>query len=175
VVVVKMVGTKAHDNHELAWPVERINWLKDLWIVKRLSASQIGRLFGLSRSAILGKVFRLGLSGTRKKPVTARITARPRHVVPTGRRMKAATVVVDAVEADIVEAPFLNRTIDKIALGECHYPHGDHTPFLFCGQPVQEGSWYCPHHHRLSYHAPDPSRRRDLGVGHGLAQWRGVR
>jgi GcrA cell cycle regulator len=174
VVVVKMVGTKAHDNHELAWPVERIKWLKELWIVKRLSASQIGRLFGLSRSAILGKVFRLGLSGTRKKPVTARITARPRHVVPTGRRMKAATIVVDEVEADIVEAPFLNRTIDKIALGECHYPHGDHTPFLFCGQPVQEGSWYCPHHHRLSYHRADPSRR-DPGIGYGLAQWRGVR
>lgn len=45
-----------------SWTEELVEKLKALWQIQSLSATQIGnRLGGLSRNAVLGKVFRLGL------------------------------------------------------------------------------------------------------------------
>jgi len=47
----------------MAWNDERVDLLKKLWS-DGLSASQIaGRLGGVTRNAVIGKVHRLGLSG----------------------------------------------------------------------------------------------------------------
>ena len=47
----------------MAWTDERVELLKKLW-ADGLSASQIaGRLGGVTRNAVIGKVHRLGLSG----------------------------------------------------------------------------------------------------------------
>jgi len=47
----------------MAWNDERVELLKKLW-ADGLSASQIaGRLGGVTRNAVIGKVHRLGLSG----------------------------------------------------------------------------------------------------------------
>ena len=47
----------------MAWTDERVELLKKLW-AEGLSASQIaGRLGGVTRNAVIGKVHRLGLSG----------------------------------------------------------------------------------------------------------------
>ena len=47
----------------MGWTEERVELLKKLW-VEGLSASQIaGRLGGVTRNAVIGKVHRLGLSG----------------------------------------------------------------------------------------------------------------
>jgi GcrA cell cycle regulator len=47
----------------MAWTDERVELLKKLW-TEGLSASQVaGRLGGVTRNAVIGKVHRLGLSG----------------------------------------------------------------------------------------------------------------
>ena len=47
----------------MSWTDERVEQLKKLW-AEGLSASQIaGRIGGVTRNAVIGKVHRLGLSG----------------------------------------------------------------------------------------------------------------
>ena len=54
------------------WPDERTERLKVLWR-QGLSASQIARVLGagLTRNAVCGKLFRLGLASKPSAPVTA--------------------------------------------------------------------------------------------------------
>src|SRR5205085_10182830 len=69
----------------MAWNDERVELLKKLWS-EGLSASQIaGRLGGVTRNAVIGKVHRLGLSG---RATTSRIKShRPRTRVANARRI----------------------------------------------------------------------------------------
>ncbi|HZA02511.1 MAG TPA: GcrA family cell cycle regulator, partial [Hyphomicrobiaceae bacterium] len=70
----------------MAWTDERVELLKKLWS-EGLSASQIaGRLGGVTRNAVIGKVHRLGLSG---RATTSRMkTHRPRpRVAATTKRL----------------------------------------------------------------------------------------
>src|SRR6185312_2025053 len=64
------------ENQGMAWNDERVELLKKLWS-DGLSASQIaGRLGGVTRNAVIGKVHRLGLSG---RATTSRMKShRPR-------------------------------------------------------------------------------------------------
>ena len=72
----------------MAWNDERVELLKKLW-AEGLSASQIaGRLGGVTRNAVIGKVHRLGLSG---RATTSRMKImRPRQrAVPAGGGKRA--------------------------------------------------------------------------------------
>ena len=71
----------------MAWNDERVELLKKLW-AEGLSASQIaGRLGGVTRNAVIGKVHRLGLSG---RATTSRMKShRPRARAATARRLAA--------------------------------------------------------------------------------------
>ena len=40
--------------------------------------------------------------------------------------------------------------LHELQRGHCKYPHGD-GPFTFCGQDVEHGKPYCPHHAALCY------------------------
>ncbi|MEJ2116972.1 MAG: GcrA family cell cycle regulator [Alphaproteobacteria bacterium] len=64
----------------MGWTEERVELLKKLW-ADGLSASQIaGRLGGITRNAVIGKVHRLGLAG---RATTSRMRApRLRHRTP---------------------------------------------------------------------------------------------
>ena len=43
--------------------------------------------------------------------------------------------------------PYDQVLIYDLTLDDCHWPHGDHPPFLFCGRPVVPGRHpYCAHH-----------------------------
>ena len=73
----------------MAWTDERVELLKKLWS-EGLSASQIaGRLGGVTRNAVIGKVHRLGLSG--------RATS-SRSSVPRPRRNHAPKAEQSAVD-----------------------------------------------------------------------------
>src|SRR5499427_937993 len=70
----------------MAWNDERVELLKKLWS-DGLSASQIaGRLGGVTRNAVIGKVHRLGLSG---RATTSRMKShRPRARSQAQKRLK---------------------------------------------------------------------------------------
>lgn len=166
----------------LPWTEERVELLKKLW-ADGLSASQIaGRMGGVTRNAVIGKVHRLGLSG-RAKTSAAPAQPRPRKAArtpshPLTHRPAAPGNAVPAFlpeprseprhEPDIaldedVVIPMSERvTIMELRDSMCRWPMGDPTTpeFRFCGAKAATSLPYCTHHCRMAYQ-PAAERRRD--------------
>jgi GcrA cell cycle regulator len=163
----------------MAWNDERVELLKKLWS-DGLSASQIaGRLGGVTRNAVIGKVHRLGLSG---RATTSRMKShRPRARTQTARRLmkprfptmgnpafrnllaESEPYTPPAEELDI---PLNERkSIQTLTEISCRWPIGDpqHSDFHFCGRKKVTGLPYCEFHARRAFQPPQP-RRRDREV-----------
>jgi GcrA cell cycle regulator len=160
----------------MAWTDERVDLLKKLWS-EGLSASQIaGRLGGVTRNAVIGKVHRLGLSG---RATTSRMTThRPRPRSAGAKRpgkqrstgidtspLRAlyppeAEPYVPAVEELLVPL-HERRTIQTLTASNCRWPIGDPQlpDFHFCNGTKVPGLPYCEFHARRAFQPPQPRRR----------------
>jgi len=120
------------------WTEERLNKLRQLW-EKGLSISQIGEELDVSRNAIAGKVYRLGLP-KRQSPISGKPSAKP-SVKP------APAVEVEDVETDEIPLKLALRRISW-SRSKCSWPIGDpkSTSFKFCGEDVVIGKPYCNDH-----------------------------
>lgn len=161
----------------MSWTDDRVELLKKLW-TEGLSASQIaGRLGGVSRNAVIGKVHRLGLAGratqSRSKPSrprtrinTIKRVSKPRlahHGNPALRALyqpDADRYVPPPEELDIAPA-------DRLALVEltecsCRWPIGDpqNADFGFCNHKKVPGLQYCETHARRAFQPPQTRTRR---------------
>jgi GcrA cell cycle regulator len=136
------------DTWTVRWPADRVEKLKELWPI--MTASQIGRIMGLTRSAVIGKVFRLGLPLKKLDrlllPKRGRSPPKPVYVP---RRRVSAPLAPEVVVSDTTTPGFLNRSFDELGAGECRYPHGDRVPYRFCGNACDGSSSYCIYHQRL--------------------------
>lgn len=160
----------------MAWNDERVDLLKKLW-AEGLSASQIaGRLGGVTRNAVIGKVHRLGLSG---RATTSRMKShRPRARVAAKRNGKSrfgstgnpalralyhpdAQPFTPAVE-ELVIPEKERKTIQTLKENHCRWPIGDPqmADFHFCGKSKVNGLPYCEFHARRAFQPPQ-ARRRD--------------
>jgi len=129
------------------------------------AAAVLKDLFGveLSRSAVGGRAFRLGIladrAATREKALQSLVTARaarqpakyPPRPKPKVKPMPAPQqFTCDAItglrQADVV--PRLLPLLD-LAPDQCRWPYGD-GPFVFCGCRVWEASPYCAEHTGLA-------------------------
>lgn len=162
----------------MAWTDERVELLKKLWS-EGLSASQIaGRIGGVSRNAVIGKVHRLGLSG---RATTTRMKShrpRPRMSQTTAKRPQKARFAqvgnpalralyqpdaepfVPAQEELVI--PLKERkSIQTLTECNCRWPIGDpqHSDFHFCGKTKVAGLPYCEFHARRAYQPPQVRRR----------------
>lgn len=146
------------------WTDERIARLKQLYADGE-SYSVIADDLGVTRNAVSGKVDRLGLDPRpdRRRRFSQIGRTKPRKVSFRVRALKARANDPGIETATVSDAPakFLGLTILEIEDGKCRYPHGD-GPFLFCAQPVQEGSAYCAGCHPLCYQKPTPPGDRHL-------------
>lgn len=169
----------------MSWTDERVEQLKKLWS-EGLSASQIaGRLGGVTRNAVIGKVHRLGLSG---RATTSRMkTHRPRTRTRTAAAAKRAVAksprfaqignpavralyqpeaepFVPAAE-ELVIPTAERKTIQTLVECSCRWPIGDpqQPDFHFCGKTKVPGLPYCEFHARRAFQPPQP-RRRDREV-----------
>lgn len=134
------------------WSEERTATLKKLWL-EGLSASQVARqLGGVSRSAVIGKVHRLGIT-VRDTPVRQRITTvrAPSRIVARQRPNRETTAAPHvAPRFERIEEDML-PTSGILGLGahSCRWPigHPDSDEFGFCGRPklTRRGS-YCEQH-----------------------------
>jgi hypothetical protein len=117
-------------------------------------AAKMSELFGitLTKNACVGKAHRLNLPqrGHRTGP------RKPSH---PKRERKIRMVRVDAPIAPIDDPPppgAGNRlTIYQLHYRNCHWPLGeitDRPPFLYCGEPAEEGRSYCLPHCKKAYH-----------------------
>lgn len=161
----------------MAWNDERVELLKKLWS-EGLSASQIaGRLGGVTRNAVIGKVHRLGLSG---RATTSRMKShRPRaRAAVNARRMQKtrfapqgnpalralyqpeAEPFTPAVEELVIPIKE-RRTIQTLTECSCRWPIGDpqSADFHFCGKTKVTGLPYCEFHARRAFQPPQPRRR----------------
>ncbi|HEY1752531.1 MAG TPA: GcrA family cell cycle regulator [Caulobacteraceae bacterium] len=147
----------------MEWTEERIEALTKMWR-EGLSASQVARqLGGVSRSAVIGKVHRLGIAGrdapSRPPATVARPSTRIRASAGGVRRLAAPRgpqQLVPAAPRAIFEAS-ATATIHTLTESGCRWPIGepDEAGFGFCGRLRLGGGSYC------AGHAPMSTRRRD--------------
>lgn len=140
-----------------AWTAERVDLLRRLWGEGKTAAAIAVRLGGMSRSAVLGKVFRLRLavsgfgktaqkqqrSGASARGAGAAAIARRRHTPKRGKRPQP-----------LPAAGTRHKTLLELTNKTCRWPHGRPGRFFFCGAPeadLERGIPYCPHHMRRAY------------------------
>ena len=164
----------------MAWNDERVELLKKLWS-EGLSASQIaGRIGGVTRNAVIGKVHRLGLSG---RATTSRMkTHRPRQRMANAKQRPAAAAKPRFAQvgnpalralyqpeaepytpmAEEIVIPLAERkSIQTLVECSCRWPIGDPqmADFHFCGKNKVPGLPYCEFHARRAFQPPQARRR----------------
>ena len=163
-------GKLVANPRETVWTDETIAELRrglDLNHSASWIADDIFRIHGwkVSRSAVCGKIFRLGLNNP--MPVTRERKARgPRkpRVAIGDRGWQAKPRMVKVVEPEPImdEAIPLHqrRTLLELGPDECKWPCGDPVlpDFYFCGGSRIEGLSYCPFHARVAYQPSVPRR-----------------
>ena len=124
-----------------------------------------------TRNAVIGKVHRLGMSGTRERVRATNFSKEGRfrlkaRAAKPAQPPKAAKVKPEPRPAFIEVLSPNARPWEERASGECAYPLGEQGEIHSCCNPIREGSRYCEGHHAISYRgAPEP---RALGK---LAGW----
>ena len=172
----------------MSWTNERIELLQKLWL-EGWSASRIAVELanGITRNAVIGKVFRLGLSGRTTKQASGNVPAVPSHQKPVRRpalRHAAGPQIVGnpalAFDPLVVAAPVPQRarevvvpisepvTIVELRESMCRWPIGDpaQSDFRYCGAKKIPGEGpYCACHSRIAYQTPHDRRRQRLAQG----------
>jgi GcrA cell cycle regulator len=166
----------------MAWTDERVDLLKKLW-AEGLSASQIaGRLGGVTRNAVIGKVHRLGLSGRATSSRSSGPRPRRNHVPRAPRApsllfgTRGNTALKPVYEMEPEPMPLeelvipLHERASILTLKEamCRWPIGDpgEPEFHFCGRKTCAALPYCEHHARMAYQ-PVHVRRRERRLATG--------
>jgi GcrA cell cycle regulator len=132
------------------WTRERIALLKELWADGKTAAAIAARL-RMSKSAVLGKVFRLRLRPAAK----AAAAAARRDAATVGRRRRGRQPTKPPVKpAAPAMAP--GKTLFELTNGSCRWPRGQPgtKTFFFCGAPgadLEGGRPYCERHARRAY------------------------
>ena len=143
------------------WTDDRIGRLKTLWLAGQ-TAEQIALDLanGITRSAVLGKVHRMGLSAGHpgrppKRPGTG---PKPPRLAPTG---SLAARPIDARPVAATEHGLV--TVLSVRRCQCRWPFGEPgaADFSLCGQPVTRGA-FCALHAAIAYRpAADTPRTID--------------
>ena len=128
----------------MAWTEERVNELKRLWETGK-SASEIGKILGVSKNSIIGKAHRLKLKG-RPSPIQQgaslpKVRPQKRKEAPKPR-------------PPVVAEPAPIRVARRTGKGpKCLWPIGDpgDPDFHFCEGPAVPGKPYCAEHCARAY------------------------
>lgn len=142
----------------MTWTNERVTELMRLWEAGR-SASEIGRLLGVSKNSVVGKAHRMKLKA-RPSPIK-------RGSAPQVRRVAVAHIPKPAAQAPAAPKPAAarvsapapaprpaRRVVRANGKGpNCLWPIGDpgDQDFHFCGAPAVPGKPYCDEHCARAY------------------------
>jgi GcrA cell cycle regulator len=136
----------AHD-----WTDARIAELKEPWLEGYSASECATRLGGITRNSVIGKIHRLGLSGSdRKRRVTS--MRNPRKAA-AAQLLETSEQPVSRSEIPQMRSdlrPPFTLTLLELRPGMCRWPHGDRAPYRFCGAEQAPSSSYCEDHRRLS-------------------------
>jgi GcrA cell cycle regulator len=163
--------------NEPTWTAERVELLKRHFAAG-LSCREIAADIGVSRNAVIGKLFRLNLTreeqGDARRPARkeAAKTHRPRTAPGTAKRtaprlQRQMLLTLYAEPQPATDEPIHNGhccSLLELSQELCRWPIS--TPgaadFCFCGNTPLEGLPYCPGHTRLAYR---PGSRQRVARG----------
>jgi GcrA cell cycle regulator len=121
--------------------------------------NKIGSVLGVTRSAVGGQIYRLGLPKRKRvrgqnsdSTTVLKRVIRPRlSIRPTLPPQMVAHEIVEG--AAYVATAATRKDLMGLASGDCRWPCGDPgTPdFFFCGAPQATGKPYCSAHCRIAY------------------------
>ena len=153
----------------MSWTDQQIQTLRQKW-GNGFSASDIAKILGVTRNAVIGKANRLKLSAqqsstsrvtdlpskgsvlaTITKATKQRATLRPLPPVPTATPIAVKAIVRESRPIDVKRVEGISVT--KAGERHCRWPIGDpRSPeFRFCGCSSYEGLPYCVDHARVAY------------------------
>lgn len=139
-----------------SWTEDRVELLATLWSEGKTAAEIANELGGVTRNAVIGKAYRLKLSGraspiqqNNKKPVVKRVAS-----------SKVATKVKPIKVATVQDNNKKLVPLAEISGHMCRWPVGDpqHEDFGFCGDRTIEGLPYCNEHAKVAYQAATRNR-----------------
>ena len=179
---MKSPDTTAIPSPGPGWTETRVESLKTLWL-NGFSASQVARELGsgLTRNAVIGKIFRLGLKrgeasavSTRREcnPAWAKAPPRPRMKVapaPSAGADRPPALRCTAPMADheptsrppeAYETPGLISGVMALNSRTCRWPIGDPKAdtFSFCGCAATDV--YCDRHKARAHNPRTPAMRK---------------
>lgn len=168
-----------HHPNRGGWSDARVELLAKLWAEGRSGSQIAGRLGGVTRNAVIGKVHRLGLVDranprsnhtglgvVRKRKSRApsdasRLNfARQRPASPLRQVLLDRSPIPPPATTDIPKVSFLELEPTK----HCRWPCIDDPAKVrvqdpqFCGDPRVEGQPYCRDHCRRAFQPPQPRR-----------------
>lgn len=168
-----MIPYKDGMRRQIEWTDEVVEYVKQQWLDGK-SATVIARAIGIdSRSAVLGKLSRLGLLGKRViVPKIARRIARIKSKPSPNKKglgirlssqrekIKAALSYHDAVASINAEPDVARVTFHDLEDHHCRYPVGDplEENFGYCGSQKIAGISYCATHARRCFAVEDPHK-----------------
>lgn len=159
------------------WPDTKIKELRRLWdtdLPAREIAKKLGE--GFTKSSVLGKANRLGLSvrttgngmrrmlGQRPPRTLFPKVAKPQAKRTAGPPPLPADEAVEIRDNEVVIPISERQTVETLEPHHCRWPVGDprqkFPDFYFCGRTRVAGLAYCPTHARKAHvaYAPRPSR-----------------
>jgi GcrA cell cycle regulator len=130
------------------WTDDGVALLQKLWTQGATAAAIGQRLGGFSRSAVLGKIFRMRLTGGAARLRSA--VPSEESAAPLRRRGRQPRKRVEAPPLK----PAGRLTLLELTNESCRWPSGRSGKFFFCGlaeADVQNGIPYCPRHMRRAY------------------------
>jgi GcrA cell cycle regulator len=136
------------------WTRERIALLKRLWTDGK-TATAIAAQLRMSKSAVLGKVFRLRLRPAKKATAATAASARGSTAI-LNRRHKSRPPIKHRAKPAAPAAMSSGKTLFELTNGSCRWPHGQlgTKTFHFCSAPgadLEGGRPYCERHMRRAY------------------------
>ena len=153
------------------WRQDELKILRESWAAG-VTADAIGaRLGGLSRSAVLGKIFRLRLAAT---PATKRKTE---AVTPIDQALARRRRSPQRIK-QTPPPPKQHSALFDLTNTSCRWPFGrpGAPNFHFCAEPeadLERGIPYCPQHMWRAYAAaPDPKTAAPTKPAAALSRWR---
>ncbi len=128
----------------VAWTEHRLGLLKRLWADGQTAAA-IGRRLGISKSAVLGKVFRLRLAPADNAGAPP---------TPPGQHRRGRPLLAD--QQTSVPEPKRGLSVFELTNATCRWPHGQvgSKSFHFCGAAeadLEAGRPYCEYHALRAY------------------------